>query len=191
MTDTITHWLDRHRAGDDEALDRLFPLIYHELRKVAHRQVRGERPDRTLSTTALVHETYLKLNEAKALSSGDRSEFLAAAAVTMRRILVDAARQRLAVKRGGGVPNLPLDALELRLEAPGTDEDIMALNQALLGLGAASPRAHQVVELRFFTGLSLGEVAEILDLSVKTVQRDWITARAWLQAQLAKDRPLP
>jgi len=184
MSGEITGWLARLRQGDAEALDRLVPLVYDELRAIAHLQVRGERPGRTLATTALVHEAYLRLSEARRLVPEDRNAFLAAAAVTMRRILGDAARQRLATKRGGGEPEEPLEPHLERLAAPGDDEELVDLDDALGRLLVASPRAHSVVELRFFAGLSLEEAARTLGLSSKTVQRDWLAARAWLRSRL-------
>ncbi len=184
MSGEVTVWLARLRQGDTEALDRLVPLLYDELRSVARRLLRGERPGQTLSTTALVHETYLRLLEARQLTAEDRADFLAAAAVTMRRLLVDAARRRLADKRGGGAAHLPLDELADAIAAPEADAELLALDEALDTLGAASPRACRVVELRFFAGLSLDETAASLALSSKTVQRDWLAARAWLRARI-------
>ncbi len=184
MSGEITRWLAKMREGDGEALDRLVPLLYDELRAVAHRQVRGEKSGRTLATTALVNETYLRLSEARRLLPEDRDEFLAAAAVTMRRILVDAARQRMAAKRGKGTPEEPLENVLDWLAAPGADEEWIALDDALDRLDSTSPRARKVVEMRFFTGLSLDETARALGLSSKTVQRDWLTARAWLRSRL-------
>ncbi len=160
------------------------PLLYDELRGVARRLLRGERPGHTLSTTALVNETYLRLLEARRLAPADRAAFLGVAAVTMRRLLVDAARRRLADKRGGGAPGQPLDDLAELVAAPEADAELVALDAAMDALKAASPRAHQVVELRFFAGLTLEETAATLALSTKTVQRDWLAARAWLRAEI-------
>ena len=137
-----------------KALDQLVPLLYDELRGVARRLLRGERPGHTLSTTALVNETYLRLLEARRLAPGDRAAFLGVAAVTMRRLLVDAARRRLAEKRGGGAPVEPLDELSMSIAAPEADAELVALDAAMATLRSVSPRAHQVVELRFFAGLS-------------------------------------
>jgi RNA polymerase sigma factor (TIGR02999 family) len=181
----VTTWLSRMREGDQDALDRLVALLYDELRSVARRLMRGERRGRTLATTALVHEAYLRLLAADRLSPDDRGQFLAAAAVTMRRILVDRARRRLAAKRGAGVESVEFDALAEAISAPADDAELVALDEALERLGTASPRARQVVELRFFTGLSLEETARALELSVRTVQRDWLAARAWLRSTLA------
>lgn len=189
MSGEVTTWLARLSAGDAAALDQLVPLLYEELRAVARRLLRGERPGRTLSTTALVHETYLRLADAERLAPADRGAFLAAAAVTMRRLLVDAARRRLADKRGGGAAAVPVDELAEVLAAPGADEELLALDTALATLDTASPRARRVVELRFFAGLSLAETAEVLATSVKTVQRDWLAARAWLRAEIGATEP--
>jgi RNA polymerase sigma-70 factor (ECF subfamily) len=185
MSGEVTRWLERLGEGDEAALDRLMPLLYDELRGVARRLLRGERPGRTLSTTALVNETYLRLLEARHLAPGDRAAFLGVAAVTMRRLLVDAARRRLADKRGGGAAVESLDDLAASIAIPEADAELVALDAAMATLKSASPRAHQVVELRFFAGLSLEETAATLALSTKTVQRDWLAARAWLRAEIA------
>lgn len=184
MSGAVTLWLQRLGEGDAAALDQLVPLLYDELRGVARRLLRGERPGHTLSTTALVNETYLRLLEARRLAPADRAAFLGVAAVTMRRLLVDAARRRLADKRGGGAPAQPLDDLAELVAAPEADAELVALDAAMDTLKAASPRAHQVVELRFFAGLTLEETAATLALSTKTVQRDWLAARAWLRAEI-------
>ncbi|MBP7587536.1 MAG: sigma-70 family RNA polymerase sigma factor [Thermoanaerobaculia bacterium] len=184
MSGAVTLWLRRLGEGDEAALDQLVPLLYDELRGVARRLLRGERPGHTLSTTALVNETYLRLLEARRLAPGDRAAFLGVAAVTMRRLLVDAARRRLADKRGGGAPVAPLDDLAELVAAPEADAELVALDAALDTLAAASPRVRQVVELRFFAGLTLEETAATLGLSIKTVQRDWLAARAWLRAEI-------
>ena len=184
MAGEITTWLERLREGDGAALDAIVPLLYDELRAVARRLLRRERPGHTLSTTALVHETYLRLVDDRRLSLADRGAFLGAAAVTMRRLLVDAARRRQADKRGGGSVAQPLDELAEVLAAPGADVELLAIDAALESLDAASPRARQVVELRFFAGLSLAETAAALGTSVKTVQREWLAARAWLRAEI-------
>lgn len=184
MSGAVTLWLHRLGEGDAAALDQLVPLLYDELRGVARRLLRGERPGHTLSTTALVNETYLRLLEARRLAPADRAAFLGVAAVTMRRLLVDAARRRLADKRGGGAPGQPLDDLAELVAAPEADAELVALDAAMDALKAASPRAHQVVELRFFAGLTLEETAATLALSTKTVQRDWLAARAWLRAEI-------
>jgi RNA polymerase sigma factor (TIGR02999 family) len=180
----VTGWLARWREGDREALDRLLPLVYDELRRVAHLALRRERPGHTLATNDLVHEAYLKLLKERALSAADRGEFLAVASRTMRRLLVDSARARRRRKRGGGEAPLPLDELEIPLSDAQADE-LLIVDEALDRLAGANPRASEIVLLRWFGGLTLEETAQALALSTKTVQRDWLTARAWLRKELA------
>ena len=185
MSGAVTLWLRRLGEGDEAALDQLVPLLYDELRGVARRLLRGERPGHTLSTTALVNETYLRLLEARRLAPGDRvAHQTGPEGQKVRRLLVDAARRRLADKRGGGAPVAPLDDLAELVAAPEADAELVALDAALDTLAAASPRVRQVVELRFFAGLTLEETAATLGLSIKTVQRDWLAARAWLRAEI-------
>lgn len=165
------------------SLDRLVPELYGELRRMAHRQLRAERGDHTLSTTALVHEAYLKLARLDRIDWQGRAHFFAEAARAMRRILVDYAVQRRALKRGGGRTRVTLgDA------AAFTDQDadqLLALHEALDRLALERPRHAQVVECRFFAGMSLAEVADVLGLSPATVKRDWQLARAWLNRELS------
>lgn len=189
MSGEVTRWLERLRAGEGGALDEVVARLYPELRAVARRLLRGERAGRTLATTALVHETYLRLLGSRALAPEDRGAFLAAAAVTMRRILVDAARRRLALKRGGESARVELDEIAEVLAAPEGDEELLRVDAALAELDRAAPRARQIVELRFFVGATLAETAAALSLSTKTVQRDWLAARAWLRARIAGDPP--
>lgn len=189
MTGEVTLWLARLRQGDARALDALVERLYPELRAVARQLLRREPAGRTLATTALVHEAYLRLLGSYALAPADRSAFLAAAAVTMRRILVDAARRRLAVKRGGESVRVDLDEIAEAVAAPAGDEELLRLDAALAELDRAAPRARRIVELRFFVGATLAETAEALALSTKTVQRDWLAARAWLRARIAGDLP--
>jgi len=179
----VTAWLERWRDGDHEALDRIVPLIYGELREVARRALRRERPNHTLSTTALVNEAYLRLLDQRRIAAQDRAGFLAVAACTMRRLLVDYARSRRRDKRGGGAEALPVEEAELFLTVGEADE-ILALDLALDRLAAANPRGSQVIEHRYFAGLSLEESAEALGVSAKTVQRDFLAARAWLRKEL-------
>jgi RNA polymerase sigma factor (TIGR02999 family) len=181
----ITLWLDRLRDGDREALDRLVPLLYAELRSLARRRMRCERPEHTLSTTALVHEAYLRLLDERRIAARDRSEFLAVAANVMRRLLVDSARARLRLKRGGGRRSVPIEDVEQWLTVEEADEAV-ALDEALARLAELEPRAAKVVELRFFGGMTLDEVAERLEVSPRTVHRDWVTARAWLRKEVAR-----
>ncbi|HEX4955500.1 MAG TPA: ECF-type sigma factor [Thermoanaerobaculia bacterium] len=184
MSSEITVWLARLGEGEKEALERLIPLLYDELRRVARQRRLGERSDHTLGTTALVHETYLRLLDQRQIRAADRQEFLAVAAATMRRVLVDYARARCRQKRGGGESPLPLDEAEPLL-AVQEAEELVALNDALERLSALHPRGALVVEQRFFGGLSLEETAGLLGVSTKTVQRDWEAARAWLRKEVA------
>ncbi|HET9212596.1 MAG TPA: ECF-type sigma factor [Thermoanaerobaculia bacterium] len=183
MSGDVTRWLERWRDGDREALDRIVPLLYDELREVARRALRRERPNHTLSTTALVNEAYLRLLDQRRIAAQDRAGFLAVAACTMRRLLVDYARSRRRDKRGGGAEALPIEEAELFMTS-GEAEEILALDLALDRLAAANPRGSQVIEHRYFAGLSLEESAEVLGVSAKTVQRDFLAAQAWLRKEL-------
>ena len=170
--------LQRYAAGDASAHDDLFGLIHDDLRRRAHRWSRG--PDATLSTTALVHETWLRLADAE-LSLNDRAHFFRIAARAMRRVLIDAARRNDAQKRGDGIANATLDT---DLPIPTASIDVLALDQALERLAASEPRLARIVELHFFAGLDFVEIARLLDLSERTVGRDWRTARALLRLAL-------
>lgn len=190
MTDTsVTACLARLRAGEPGALDQLLPLVYEELRMLASSQLRNERTGHTLGPTALVHEAYVRLAERDKLTVRDRSHFFAVAAQSMRRVLIDHARGRRRQKRGLGQATVPLAEVEGLMTDQAADE-LVALDEALDRLAAASPRAAQVVERRFFAGLSLEETAESLEVSLKTVQRDWTQARAWLRKEIAADLAL-
>jgi RNA polymerase sigma factor (TIGR02999 family) len=182
----ITQWLQRLREGDEAALDRLVPLVYDDLRGLARKQLRGERPGHTLLTTDLVNEAYLRLVGQRELRASDRPQFFAIAATTMRRILVDYARTRKRLKRGGGQVPIPLEEAEQFLTEQEADE-VLALDGALERLAVLEPRAVQVVQCRFYSGLTLEETALALGISIKTVQRDWIAARAWLRKEIAHD----
>jgi RNA polymerase sigma factor (TIGR02999 family) len=182
---SITAALLRLDRGDRGALDRLFPLIYDELRRLAHQRLRGERPGHTLDTTALVHEAYLRLSSQHRVAAANRAEFLAAASNTMRRVLVDYARARRRQKRGGGEAPTPLEAVEPFLSDRAAEETLV-LDEALLRLEAAEPRAARVFEQRLFGGMSLDEIASVLGVSTKTVQRDWSAARAWLRKEVGR-----
>lgn len=168
-------------AADRRALDELVPLAYAELRRMAHAQLARERERFTLDTTALVHETYVRL-AGRALPVESRAYFFGAAARAMRRVLVDAARRRRRVKRGAGQRPLTLEALELGVD--GLTADLVDLDEALEGLGRDYPRQARVVECRFFGGLSVEETAATLELAERTVKRDWALARAWLLRRL-------
>jgi len=183
MGGEVTVWLERWRGGEREAFERILPLVYRELREVARRALRRERPDHTLSATDLVHETYLRLLDQRRIAAGDRAEFLSVAACAMRRLLVDYARRRGREKRGGGAGSVPIEEA-----APFLDEaqagELLALDLALHRLAAANPRGSRVIEHRYFAGLSLEESAQVLGVSSKTVHRDYLAARAWLRKEL-------
>jgi RNA polymerase sigma factor (TIGR02999 family) len=180
----VTALIQRWSSGDEDALDRLIPLVYDQLRAVAHGRLRSERTGNTLQTTALVHEAYARLAGA-ALSLRDRAHFFALAARTMRRVLVDSSRARLAEKRGGGAEVVPLGAAALEL-ADGRDaEDVLELHEALERLEAQDPRKARVIEAHVFAGMTRDEIAEVLGVSTPTVDRDLRMARAWLARELA------
>jgi len=187
----VTDLLLELGAGDRQALDRLLPLIYDELRRIASRRLRGEGHAETLQTTSLVHEAYLRLVDTSRAQWQSRAHFFAVAAQAMRHILVDRARARGAEKRGGGAAHLPLEALEgsvgqASLWAEGEHAlRVLAVDAALGKLQALDPRLVAVVELRFFVGLTLEEVAETLAISPATAWREWAAAKAFLTAELA------
>jgi RNA polymerase sigma factor (TIGR02999 family) len=182
----VTALLARVNAGEQGAFDRLFPLVYAQLRGAADRLLRSERPEHTLQPTALVHEAYLKLVGSSPLPSQDRAQFFAIAARAMRQILVDHARRRSSGKRGGGAPMEALSGLEAAPNAMQADE-LVALDDALARLSRVSPRLRTVVELRFFAGLDENEIASQLNVTTRTVQRDWAKARAWLYREVYGD----
>ena len=180
----VTQLLQGWREGDSKALDALLPLVYKELRRLAHFQLRNERPDHTLQGAALVHEAYLRLVGASPPRWESRTHFFAIAAQLMRQILVDYARRHQADKRGGSVCKLSLqDAMVTPRQ---TNVDVIALDDALQALSRIDERQGRVVELRFFAGLSLGELSEALDVGSATVQRDWTAARAWLHREMSR-----
>lgn len=174
----ITRLLKAYGDGQHEALDQLFPIVYNHLKRLAHHRMRQERPDHTLNTTGLVHEAYLKLIQINQVTYEDRSHFFAMASRVMRRVLINYAEQRRAQKRGGGVPHEALD--EARLMPDALAEKLLDLDDALQRLEASYPRPAQVVAHHYFGGLTHQEVAEVLGVSTKTVQRDMRFARAWL-----------
>jgi RNA polymerase sigma-70 factor, ECF subfamily len=179
----VTGLLLAWRQGDGAALERLLPLVYNELHRIAHARMRDETPGhQTLQTTALVHETYLRLVEGANVAWQDRVHFYAVCARLMRRVLIDRARERRSLKRGGdehGVPYVDwLGAVPVR------DEELLALDEALDRLSTSDARMGRVVELRYFAGLNVEETAEVLGVSSKTVKRDWQVARAWLHHEL-------
>jgi RNA polymerase sigma factor (TIGR02999 family) len=169
-------------AGKQAVYDELFPLVYAELRRIAAREMRREKPGRTLQTTALVHEAYLRLLKDASLSFENRAHFLGIAAHAMREILIEHARARSARKRGGGAVRLTLDDLVAPVPSPSID--VLALDEALQRLARLDERHARVVELRYFGGLSVEETAVALELSPATVKRAWTVARAWLFREL-------
>ncbi len=173
-----TTLLETAERGDESTLDRLVPLIYDELREMAHRQLARERRDLTLQTTALVHEAYLKLVDDTRVTHRGRAYFFAAAARAMRQILVDRARRRNAAKRGGGAEMVTLEEEDASVDAYAVE--LLDLDDALERLAERSPRQVRVVECRFFAGMSVEETAEVLGVSPRTVESDWAMARAWL-----------
>lgn len=181
----VTALLLSWRRGDEAALARLVPLVLEELRQIAKRCVRGERVECSVQATALVNEAYLRLVDARRVEWHDRVHFLAMAARLMRRVLVDHARARAARKRGGALHLTTYDEAELGRELP---REIVALDEALTALETLQPRQCQVVELRFFAGLTVAETADALHVSPETVMRDWKAARVWLREQMRRDR---
>jgi RNA polymerase sigma factor (TIGR02999 family) len=179
----VTGLLRAWSEGDDTALERLTPIVYQELRRLAHRQMKGEWAQQTLQTTALVNEAYLRLVDAQRVGWKDRAHFFAISAQIMRRILVDYSRRRN-LKRGAGVPHVLLEQVELPVVIE--DPDLVALDEALDALQQFDPRKAKVVELRFFGGLSVEEAAEVLQVSSITVIRDWNNAKAWLYRELTR-----
>ena len=179
----LTGLLIKWRRGDAAALDRLIPLAYAELRRIAHRYMRDERRNHPLQTTALVHEAYLRLIDVKRVDWQSRNQFYAVSARMMRRILVEEARKRNADKRGADASHVAMD--EALLAAPERGADVLALESALERLEALDERKARVVELRCFAGLSVPETAEVLDVSEETVFRDWRMAKLWLRRELS------
>jgi RNA polymerase sigma factor (TIGR02999 family) len=174
VTDLLVDWSN----GDRKALDRLMPLVYEELRKIARRQLGFENRGHTLQSTALVHEAYLRIVDQNRVQWRDRAHFFAVAAQMVRRVLVDHARERHAAKRGGGAQKIALDeSLQIPLHE---DLDLLSLNEALDALAELDAQQAKIVELRFFAGLTNSEAAEALGIGTATVQRDWVTAKAWL-----------
>ena len=179
----LTQLLGEWGGGDGEALDELMPLVYEELRRLAHRHMAQERGNHTLQTTALVNEAYLKLKIGRAAQWQNRAHFFAVAAQMMRQILVDYARRHTREKRGGGAEQVTLD--EAMLVSNDKADEMLALDDALQKLEQFDKRKSQVAVMRFFAGLSAEETAEALSISVETVTRDWRVARAWLRNELS------
>jgi RNA polymerase sigma factor (TIGR02999 family) len=181
-SDEITRLLVDWRSGDEAARDRLVPLIYDDLRRLARSHMRRERPDHLLQTTALVHETYLRLVDQTRVPFQARAHFFAVAAQVMRHILIDFARGRHRAKRGGGATDLPLH--DVAVVSAARADELIAVNAALDHLTALDPRKGRVFELRYFGGLSIDEAAEALNVSAATVARDWRMAKAWLRREI-------
>ncbi len=180
--ETISAMLHHWRQGDAEALDRLIPVLYRDLHRLATDLMRQERPDHTLQATALVHEAYFRLAKLHDVQWGDRTHFIAMAARTMRRVLVDHARSHQAHKRGGDVVHITL--IDTDQPASQNELDVVELDAALTRLGDIDTQQARVVELRYFAGLTNDEIAGVLDVSAATVKRKWTVARAWLYREL-------
>ena len=197
MKGEVTALLLAWEGGDPEALERLLPLVYDELRRIGERQLRGERAGQTLQPTAVVHEAYLRLVDQSRANWQNRSHFYAVAARMMRRVLVDHARRRGRVKRGAGAPRISFDEAEAHIPSEGGDRidridriepidlvDLIDLHDALERLGQLDAEQARIVELRYFGGLTIEETAAVLGSSPATVKRDWSSARAWLYREL-------
>ena len=181
----VTALLEAVVAGDPDALDRLVPLVYHNLHEIAHHHRRAERPEHTLNTTAIVHEAYIRLAGSSNPSWRDRAHFLAVSSRVIRHVLIDYERRRMAEKRGGDVLRVPLNE-DLAVDTAGPDASVefLALDAALQDLARHEARLERVVECRFFGGLTGRETAEVLGVSERTVERDWARARAYLRRAL-------
>ena len=185
MTRLLVDW----QTGDRAALDRLMPLVYEELKRIAARYLHCERSDHTLQTTALVHEAYLRLVDETRIQWQGRTHFFGVAATLIRNILVDHARSQRAAKRGGGVAHVSLE--EAFAAGAEKDADILAVDDALNALSKIDPQQARIVELRFFAGLSIEETADVLQISASTVKRDWILAKTWIYRALSPSTVQP
>lgn len=183
-THEVTLLLKAWSVGDEAALEKLTPLVYQQLHNIARRYMAGERPGHTLQTTALVNEAYLRLVDSRKVNWQDRAHFFAVSAQLMRRILIDFARSRGYLKRGGAVPHISLDETPSVCNEP--DVNLVALDDALKALSEVDERKSKVVELRFFGGLNVEETAEVLRVSTDTVIRDWRLAKIWLLRELSR-----
>ena len=179
----VSRLLRAWSLGEKAAFDELMPLVYEELRRIAKRQWRRQRAGQTLDATALIHEAYLRLADQTEVRWQNRAHFFGVAAKAMRHILVDHVRTRKAAKRGGAARRVQLDAVSVAIERP---VDVVALDDALQSLAALDQRKSQVVELKYFGGLSVREIAEVLHVSEETVARDWRLARTWLLRELSR-----
>lgn len=185
VSELLLHWGE----GDRKALESLLPLVYEELRRLARSHLRQHRPNHTLQTTAVVHEAYLRMAENKSLQIENRAHFLGIAAQLMRWILVDYERKRRTVKRGSGVAPLTLDEDIGTPSAGGRSVDLLALNEALDRLAKLDGQQSQIIELRYFGGLSIEDTSEFLGISPATVKRAWASARAWLLREMSRGAP--
>jgi RNA polymerase sigma-70 factor, ECF subfamily len=183
--ENVTELLQQWQGGSQEALDRLLPLVYDELRRQAARYLRRERPGHTLQTTALIHEAYLRLIGQHRVAWQNRAHFYGIAAQLMRRILVDHARRRQAGKRGGS--DLKLQLEDKVAVSPEPDVNLVALDEALTRLAEIDPQQSRIVELRYFSGLSVEETAAVIGVSSRTVKRDWNVAKAWLRQEIIRN----
>jgi len=184
-TEEVTQLLLDSSAGDKEALDRLMPVVYQELRRLAHHYMRHERAGHTLQTTALVNEVYLRLIDYRKMDLHNRTHFFAMAAQVMRRVLIDHARSRNVAKRGGRADKISLD--EAAIVSEERSAELIAVDDALMELEAWDARKSKIVALRFFGGLSIEETAEVLEISPTTVQREWRSAKAWLYRAIVQE----
>ena len=180
----VTQLLKDLSDGNREALDKLLPLVYQELRRLAHNFLRGERSEHTLQTTALVHEAYLKLIDQRSVNWQNRAQFFALSATAMRRVLLDNARKHVSAKRGKGEKISLEDAAEISVES---NENLIALDIALQELEEIDERQSKIIELRYFGGLTIEETAEVLKISPATVKREWVFARAWLYQKMSAE----
>jgi RNA polymerase sigma factor (TIGR02999 family) len=187
-THEVTQLLKAWTTGDEQALEKLTPLVYEQLHRVARHYMAGQRSGHILQTTALVNEVYLQLVDCGQMNWQDRAHFFAMSSTLMRRILIDFARSHGSEKRGGGALHISLDEAPSVCKEP--DPNLLALDDALKALSAIDERESKVVELRFFGGLSIIETAEVLKVSVETVQRDWRLAKLWLLRELSKGNPV-
>ena len=185
----VTQILTAMQRGDADAFEQLLPVVYDELRMLAERNLRQERPDHTLQATALVHEAYMRLVDSDRIRLRNRAHFYALAAQAMRRILVDHARHHKRQKRRGDAVRIPLD--DLPTLAVTTNVNLLALDDAMHGLEQVEPRYARIVEMRFFGGMTMEEISAMLDVSLSTVERDWRVARAWLYRDLGRGEDEP
>jgi len=183
--ENVTELLDAWGRGDDAALNKLMPLVYGELHRLAHQYMGRESPAHSMQTTELVNEAYLRLVDQKQAAWQNRAQFIGIAAQLMRRVLIDHARGRASEKRGGGARTVPLD--EAAILSPAQTNDVLAIDEALQRLSDFDPRKSRIVELRYFGGLTVEETAEVLKISPVTVMRDWSLAKAWLHRELSCD----